>query len=210
VPADYKSPYPYSPDGRMPGAEDSPIPDPLIWLAYVAAATERIKLGTGILILPQRNPIVLAKELATLDRLSAGRLLLGIGLGWLGEEFDAIGVPFGDRGARADEYVAALRALWTEDAATFHGEYATSTTASCDRDRPRVSCRSTWAVTPLLRRGRPADSATASSRPAQRTTTSPACWPPLGRPLSRPAAIPTPSRCRSAATVHSVQTRSKR
>ena len=123
VPSDYKSPYPYSPDGRMPGSEDSPIPDPLIWLAYVAAATETIKLATGILILPQRNPVVLAKELATLDQLSGGRLLLGIGVGWLEEEFDAIGVPFGDRGARADEYVAALRSLWTEDSATFHGDY---------------------------------------------------------------------------------------
>jgi probable F420-dependent oxidoreductase len=124
VPSDYKSPYPYSPDGRMPGTEDSPIPDPLIWLAYVAASTERIRLGTGILILPQRNPIVLAKELATLDRLSGGRLLLGVGIGWLEEEFDAIGVPFGDRAARTDEYVSALRTLWTEDKATFHGEYA--------------------------------------------------------------------------------------
>ena len=123
VPSDYKSPYPYSPDGRMPGTEDSPIPDPLIWLAYVAAATERIRLATGILILPQRNPVVLAKELATLDRLSGGRLVLGVGIGWLEEEFDAIGVPFGDRAARTDEYVGALRALWTEDQATFHGDY---------------------------------------------------------------------------------------
>ncbi len=124
VPSDYESAYPYSPTGKMPGTEDMPIPDPLIWLAYVAAATTRINLATGILILPQRNPVVLAKELATLDHLSAGRMLLGIGVGWLEEEFDAIGVPFAERGKRTDEYVAAMRALWTEDKATFHGEFA--------------------------------------------------------------------------------------
>ena len=118
VPTEYSSPYPYSPTGKMPGSVDSPIPDPLIWLAYVAAATTQIKLATGILILPQRNPLVLAKETATLDQLSGGRLLLGVGVGWLREEFDAIGVPFGERGSRTDDAVAALRALWTQDAAT--------------------------------------------------------------------------------------------
>ena len=123
VPSDYGSAYPYSPSGKMPGADDMPIPDPLIWLAYVAAATSRINLATGILIVPQRNPVVLAKELATLDHLSAGRMLLGIGVGWLEEEFDAIGVPFAERGKRTDEYVAAMRALWTEDKASYHGDF---------------------------------------------------------------------------------------
>lgn len=123
VPRHYESPYPYSPTGKMPGSEDSPIPDPLIWLTYVAAETERIKLGTGILILPQRNPVVLAKQTATLDQLSGGRLLLGIGVGWLEEEFDAIGVPFSERGARTDDAVAVLRALWTEDAASHHSAF---------------------------------------------------------------------------------------
>ena len=79
VPSNYQSAYPYDPSGKMPGGEDFDIPDPLIWLSYVAAATSRIKLATGILILPQRNPVVLAKELATLDKLSGGRMLLGIG-----------------------------------------------------------------------------------------------------------------------------------
>jgi probable F420-dependent oxidoreductase len=123
VPAGYESPYPYSPTGRMPGPEDSPIPDPLIWLAYVAAATSTIHLGTGILIVPQRNPVVLAKELATLDLLSRGRLELGVGVGWLEEEFDAIGVPFAGRGRRTDDYIAAMRALWTEEKASHHGEF---------------------------------------------------------------------------------------
>jgi probable F420-dependent oxidoreductase len=123
VPSEYASAYPYSPSGKMPGDEDMPIPDPLIWLSFVAAATSRINLATGILILPQRNPVVLAKELATLDHLAGGRMLLGIGVGWLEEEFDAIGVPFAERGRRTDEYVAAMRALWTQEKATFHGDF---------------------------------------------------------------------------------------
>jgi probable F420-dependent oxidoreductase len=89
----------------------------------VAAATTRINLATGILIVPQRNPVVLAKELATLDHLAAGRMLLGIGVGWLEEEFDAIGVPFAERGRRTDEYVAAMRALWTQEKASYHGDF---------------------------------------------------------------------------------------
>ena len=112
VPAGYQSAYPYSDSGRMPGPEDSPIPDPLIWLTFVAGATSTIRLATGILILPQRNPVVLAKEIATLDQLSGGRVELGVGVGWLEEEFDAIGVPFRERGKRTDDHIEALRALW--------------------------------------------------------------------------------------------------
>ena len=123
VPSGYDSPYPYDPSGKMPGGEDFPIPDPLIWLSYLASATSRITLATGILILPHRNPVVLAKELATLDHLSNGRMILGIGVGWLEEEFDAIGVPFAERGRRTDDHVAAMRALWTEEKASFHGEF---------------------------------------------------------------------------------------
>ncbi len=125
VPVGYESAYPYSADGKMPGnREDFPIPDPLMWLAFVASATKRIRLATGVLILPQRNPVVLAKEVATLDHLSGGRVMLGIGVGWLEEEFDAIGVPFHERGARTDEAVATMRALWsTGDAASFEGKY---------------------------------------------------------------------------------------
>ena len=123
VPKGYESQYPYDPSGKMPGGETSPIPDPLIWLSYLAAATSRIRLATGVMILPQRNPIVFAKEVATLDQLSAGRVELGVGVGWLKEEFEAIGVSFNDRGKRTDEHVAAMRALWTQDAASFHGDF---------------------------------------------------------------------------------------
>ncbi|MEY2566090.1 MAG: hypothetical protein QOE35_619 [Actinomycetota bacterium] len=123
VPADYTSEYPYSPTGKMPGPEESPIPDPLVWLTHVGAHTTRIKLATGVLILPQRNPLVLAKEVATLDVLSKGRVILGVGVGWLREEFDAIGVPFDERGPRTDESIEALRALWTQPESTFHGKF---------------------------------------------------------------------------------------
>ena len=129
VPAGYESAYPYSPTGKMPGSEDNPIPDPLIWLTWVAANTRTIKLATGILILPQRNPIVLSKEVATLDVLSGGRAILGVGVGWLKEEFDAIGVDFEDRGPITDEYMEALRELWTAEEPTFAGRWTSFTKA---------------------------------------------------------------------------------
>jgi len=114
-PSAYESAYPYDPSGKMPMAVDTPLPDPLVWLAFVAAATERLRIATGILILPQRNPLVLAKELATLDQLSGGRLDLGVGVGWLEEEFDALGVPFSERGPRTDDSIDILRKAWTAD-----------------------------------------------------------------------------------------------
>jgi probable F420-dependent oxidoreductase len=117
------------------GAEEFDLPDPLIWLAYVAALTESIKLATGILIVPQRNPLVTAKEVATIDALSGGRMILGVGVGWLKEEFDALGVPFADRGRRHDDYVEAMRALWRDDKASVHNTY-TSFDNCISRPRP--------------------------------------------------------------------------
>jgi len=124
VPSGYESKYPYDPSGKMAGgAEEFDLPDPLIWLTWVAAHTTRIKLATGILIVPQRNPVITAKELATLDHLSGGRMVLGVGAGWLAEEFAALDVPFHDRGKRLDEYIAVMRALWSGDKTTFSGDY---------------------------------------------------------------------------------------
>ena len=130
-PTEISSRYPYTADGEMPGEAETPIPDPLIWLAYVAAAAPTVKLGTCILIVPQRNPVVLAKELATLDVLSGGRVELGIGVGWLEEEFKALGVPWPRRGARNDEYIAAMRALWAGPHAEFHGKFVDFAPATC-------------------------------------------------------------------------------
>lgn len=123
VPQGYESEYPYDKSGKMPGNDDAPIPDPLIWLSYLASATTTINLATGILIVPQRNPVVLAKECATLDSLSGGRLVLGVGAGWLEEEFDAIGVPFAERGRRLDDHIACMRALWSGEPASYDGEF---------------------------------------------------------------------------------------
>ncbi len=136
VPSGYASAYPYDPSGKMAGgAEDFDLPDPLIWLAYVAAATTTIRLATGILILPQRNPVITAKEVATLDHLSGGRVVLGVGVGWLEEEFRALGVPFAQRGKRLDAYVEAMRALWTQDKANMSSDFAEFTDC-ISRPRP--------------------------------------------------------------------------
>lgn len=129
-PDTYESAYPYAADGKMPAKASTPIPDPLIWLAYVAGVTERIRLATGILILPQRNPLVLAKEVATLDSMSGGRVELGIGVGWLREEFDALGIPWEQRGARTDDYIHAMRALWAADHADHEGAFSSFTNVS--------------------------------------------------------------------------------
>jgi probable F420-dependent oxidoreductase len=122
IPRTYASRYPYNPAGRL-GWEDLPLLEPLSTLLFAAAVTERVKLGTTVLVLPMRNPVLHAKMLATLDHLSNGRLLLGVGVGWLKEEFDALDQPFDHRGARTDEYIAVLRHLWTKDDPTFEGKY---------------------------------------------------------------------------------------
>lgn len=127
-PRGHTSPYEFTSDGRVPEkgprGQEADLPDPLIWLSYVAASTTTIRLATGILILPLRNPLILAKELATLDLLSRGRVSIGIGVGWLEEEFEAVGVPWVRRGERAEEYVHVLRELWQPDGdASFAGEF---------------------------------------------------------------------------------------
>jgi probable F420-dependent oxidoreductase len=137
VPRAYQSRYPYSADGRMGAVEDFPIPDPLVWMAFVAGATRRIKLGSAILIVPQRNPVITAKALATLDAMAGGgRVLAGIGVGWLAEEFAALGVPFADRGRRTDEYVEAWRALWSQPCASYKGEFVSFEDVYCNPRPP--------------------------------------------------------------------------
>ena len=118
-----QSRYPYSADGRIAVPADADWLDPLLGLSYAAAVTSRITLATGVLLLPEHNPVLAAKQAATLDVLSGGRFTLGIGIGWSAEEFAALGIPFARRGARAAEYVAAMRTLWSEDVASFRGEF---------------------------------------------------------------------------------------
>ena len=120
---EYDSKYPYKKGGRTPLPAEGVMPDPVVLLTYLSAVTERIRLGTAMLILPQRHPIILAKALATLDQYADGRLTLGIGVGWNREEVEALGQKFGDRGRRCDEAIQVMRKLWTEDLASFDGEF---------------------------------------------------------------------------------------
>jgi probable F420-dependent oxidoreductase len=119
-----QSRYPYSADGKIAVPVDADWLDPLLGLSFIAAVTTRIELATGVLLLPEHNPVLAAKQAATLDVLSGGRLTLGVGIGWSADEFAALGVPFARRGQRTAEYVAAMRELWAEDAASFSGEFA--------------------------------------------------------------------------------------
>ncbi|HVN85592.1 MAG TPA: LLM class F420-dependent oxidoreductase [Candidatus Binatia bacterium] len=123
IPVDMRTPYPYSPDGKFPGGPSVALHDPMVALAFVAGCTTRIKLGTGVFVLPLRNPLATAKAVATLDVLSNGRLLFGIGIGWLEEEFNAVGVPFKDRAARTREFVRMMKALWSEETPEFSGRF---------------------------------------------------------------------------------------
>jgi probable F420-dependent oxidoreductase len=121
----YESVYPYDSSGRVGLAADCPIPDPLDLLAFLAGHTSRLGLATGVLVLPNHHPVVLAKRAATVDALSGGRLRLCVGVGWLKEELEACGADFDGRGRRADEQLAVLRALWADEprGASFHGEF---------------------------------------------------------------------------------------
>jgi probable F420-dependent oxidoreductase len=122
----YASRYPYT-SGEFPGPANAAIADPFPTLAYVAACTSTIRLATGICIVPEHNPVVLAKTIATVDRLSGGRFILGVGIGWLAEEFQALGIPFERRAQRTRDYIEAMRKLWTEERSTHHGEFVSFT-----------------------------------------------------------------------------------
>lgn len=113
VPLDYTSRYPYSRSGKMAVTPETHFVDPLIALSFVAAHTKTIRLGTGINILPQANPLMAAKQVASLDFVSGGRFIYGVGAGWLEEEFNALGVPFEKRGARFDDYLVAIKKVWS-------------------------------------------------------------------------------------------------
>ena len=120
---DYASTYPYAEDGKLPAGGESGIFEPFTALSYLAAVTERIRLGTGICLVPQRNPVYTAKEVATVDWLSNGRLDFGVGIGWLREEFDAVAAPFPRRGERLRSYLEVMRRLWEDDVSEHHDEF---------------------------------------------------------------------------------------
>lgn len=113
IPRDYASAYPFNTSGRIGVPPETHFIDPLIALSHVAAHTTTLRLGTGINLLPQSNPLLFAKQVASLDHLSKGRVLLGLGVGWLAEEFTAMGVPFAGRGRRFDDYLRAVKKVWS-------------------------------------------------------------------------------------------------
>jgi len=127
------TPYGASVDGKMDRLwRRGGIPDPMVWLAFVASCTRTIKLGTNVVILPEHQPVVYAKTVATLDALSRGRVRLGVGVGELPEEYAAVGMSFTDRGRRMDEYIEAMRALWTQEVASYSGRHVQFADVRCD------------------------------------------------------------------------------
>src|SRR3982074_2696358 len=129
----YTSVYPYDASGRVELPADCPVPDPLDLLAFLGGCTERLGLATGVLVLPNHHPVVLAKRVATVDALSGGRLRLCVGVGWLREEIEACGAQFDSRGRRAHEQLAVLRALWADQpqGASYHGEFFSFDNVMC-------------------------------------------------------------------------------
>jgi len=123
VPVDYQSKYPYNDSGKMGGPPETIFIDPLLALTAVAASTKTLKLGTGVNILSQVNPLYMAKQAASLDYLSGGRFMLGVGIGWLKEEFEALGVPFERRGARFDDYVVAMKKVWSGEVVEHQSDF---------------------------------------------------------------------------------------
>jgi probable F420-dependent oxidoreductase len=115
--------YPYAEDGRIAVPSDADWLDPLVLFGFLAAVTVRIRLATGVLLLPEHNPVTVAKTVASIDVLSGGRFALGVGIGWSAEEFEALGVPFAGRGRRTEEYLEAMRTLWRDDVASYAGAH---------------------------------------------------------------------------------------
>jgi len=123
VPVDYTSRYPYHPSGKMGAEAEMPFVDPLITLSFIAAHTETIRMGTGVNILAQSNPVLLAKQIASLDFMSGGRFIFGAGIGWLKEEFRAMGVPFERRGARFEDALVAMKKIWSGDVVEHQSDF---------------------------------------------------------------------------------------
>jgi probable F420-dependent oxidoreductase len=128
---EYASQYPYSQDGRFLAGSTIDLLDPFVGLTYAAAHSSRIRLATGICLVPEHNPLVLAKVVASVDSLSRGRVALGVGIGWSAEEFGALGIPFERRAQRTCEYIEAMRKLWKEPKASFDGEFVRFEGARC-------------------------------------------------------------------------------
>ena len=169
VPLSYDSKYPYHPGGKMAALPETNFIDPLIALTAVAVATKTIRLGTGVNIVAQTNPMTLAKQAASLDFVSGGRFMLGAGIGWLREEFKVMGTPFERRGARFDDYMEAMRKVWSGEVVEHESDFVSwhnfkSYPCRCSGR----ACRSSWAAAPARSSSGWPSTATAGSsrRPA--------------------------------------------
>jgi probable F420-dependent oxidoreductase len=143
VPWTIASRYPYKESGDFPLPPSTPFFEPLTALAVVAGVTERIRLGTSVLVIPHRHPLLTGKMLATLDAIAPGRVILGAGVGWMREEIEALGVPYARRGAWTDEAIAVMRALWREERAAFAGEFFRFGPLACE-PKPRHGAIPIW------------------------------------------------------------------
>ena len=178
VPRSISSDYPYTETGEFPGSASGQSMEQITALAYMAGCTEKIRLATSVIIVPHRNPLVAAKALATLDVLSGGRLIIGVGVGWCREEFEAVGCePFDERGAVTDEYIRAFKELWTADNPTFEGKY--------------VSFSDIWFLPKPVQQPHPPLWAGGESRPAiRRAATLCDGWYPIGNNPAFPVGTP--------------------
>ena len=178
VPKSISSDYPYTETGEFPGSASGQAMEQITALAFMAGATKSIRLATSVLIVPHRNPLVAAKALATLDVLSGGRLIVGVGVGWCREEFEAVGCePFDERGAVTDEYIRAFKELWTSDDPTFEGEY--------------VSFSDIWFLPKPVQKPHPPFWVGGESRPAiRRAATLCDGWYPIGNNPAFPVGTP--------------------
>ena len=177
-PKSIDSDYPYTETGEFPGSASGQAMEQITALAFMAGATKRIRLATSVLIVPHRNPLVAAKALATLDVLSGGRLIVGVGVGWCREEFEAVGCePFDERGAVTDEYIRAFKELWTSDDPTFEGQY--------------VSFSDIWFLPKPVQKPHPPFWVGGESRPAiRRAATLCDGWYPIGNNPAFPVGTP--------------------
>jgi probable F420-dependent oxidoreductase len=145
MPMEVKSFYPYNPSGAMPFMPQEAYFEPLIVMTYLAASTQRIRIGTSVLILPYRNPVFTAKALATLDVLSHGRITLGIGVGWMEEEFQALGLDtYARRGRYSDECIRIFRELWTAETPSFHGQFHQFEALKCEPEPAQAGGIPIW------------------------------------------------------------------
>ena len=173
--------YPYTPSGGFSRPADEPFLETMTLLGYLAACTERIKLGSTVLILPYRNPVVQAKMFASLDALTGGRMICGIGVGWLEKEFDTLGVSYAERGPLTDEFLQIFHALWYDDNPEHHGSTISSKESSSTQSRCKTHCPSGLAATLAPPFVAPPSTAIAGTPPARRRSSSRLTFPISGR-----------------------------